>query len=116
MIFVFFLGYTLITSSGSCHHRNGAVALTSCTGISPVVDSRRRCEDYCSSTASCVGYTYGTTSNFCMMYVPRNDCPNGFNFKRETYYAQTMQDLVRYSGSGSNGYVCYGKNHGKIDS
>ena len=103
------VGYSLITSSGYCSHVNGGLFPTHC--YSDSVPSQSDCEQFCTSQTSCIGYMYKSSSQWCFLIPSDSTCPSNFIFRQNTHTATTTNDLVAYSFSG---YVCYGKNSGKI--
>ena len=103
------VGYSLITSAGYCSHVNGGVP-TFCYSYS--LPSQSNCESVCSSQTSCVGYIYQSSRTFCAVIPSTSNCPSNFLLAQRTNTATTANDLVARAASG---YVCYGKNSGKIN-
>ena len=103
------VGYSLITSNGLCSHVKGFWPTGCSSGSIPY---QSNCESFCTKHTSCIGYTYRIAFQYCYLISSDSSCPSNFLFEQKTHTATTTNDLV---GFYAPGYVCYGKNPGKIN-
>ena len=112
---IFLLGYSLITSDGTCTHVNGKFP-TYC--FSRHVPSQSDCKAFCTSQSSCIGFFHSNkiVTN-CYLIPSDTTCPSSFTLYKKDTQAASANDLVaKTTGTGSGqGYVCYVKTSGKMN-
>ena len=110
------LGYSLVTNKGWCEHAAGTGLPTFC--FDRDVSTQSKCEESCTKTRYCVGYSYRHSGNdHCYLFPSREACPvfnithPQFTLTIEAHIAESGADLVE---GIKHGYSCLRKASGKI--
>ena len=101
-----FIDYTLITSNGTCVHKETGDYPTFCLDEG---FSRSECQVECTNHNSCIAYVYDFDSYDCRLVVSDGRCPNLYRFVNGTT-AKSKDDLIAHPKPG---YACYARNLGK---
>ena len=102
-----FIDYTLITSNGTCVHKETGDYPTFCMDEDL---SQGECKVQCTNHNSCIAYVYGFHNKDCWLVVSDGRCPNWYRSVNGTD-ANSIDDLIAHPNT--HPYACYAKNLGK---
>ena len=114
----------MIATDGVCDHRSDYLPYCKDTP-SAFINDRTSCAACCANRASCIGFAFKSAvqdsssgyTTHCYLYQSEDTtCPSDdWHFEQGTAdYMITADELQELNGWQYDGYVCYGKNSGKI--